>query len=256
MISGQSFSRSFGMVLCEADRKELLTSLGLGSLSFELIERSGKRMLRGRRVNNGMVEALLAVPKGNVTELDLPRVTIWYPEEELLVQPLSGVPALWELIFPQPFGRLYRVIQHSAQIRVEVSSQDFRHQLEGLNSVLRQLEDRFSMTELSCLYIKGANGSFPLLLQFVRHRLSGAGTAGSLGDLAELFEIGGLTSEDLHDWFGTNVTYLHFEPPSDVSPPNRLAALAEALEGAMGDEKRLLGGPRPGDAATSYELGL
>jgi hypothetical protein len=250
-------SKYFTPPLTRAEKDVFYACLGLSELSFRFIELAGDQLLRGRCVGSAPTKVMLDLPKNFSNQSPQPfEVVVHYPKETLLVKPIRERSTLWEEVFPSPFNRLSALFERDDTVHIEVRPEEFLNQLKAWSSALALFEERMSMTELSCLHVKGPEFSCSLLFHFVRHRLVRVGAAGFLGELAEKYEKRELDARFLRDSFGTSVTFFCFEPPRDVEPKERLGALALQLQSALDDKRCLVGGPSPGDAATSSELGL
>lgn len=250
MSLSRPFSRYATPPLDEAEKAVLFRALGLGAFSFRYLELAGSTWLRGRETLGPERRTLLTLPRPD----DRPTAISRYPGEELPVIVQGPPPALWQRIFPSPFHLLRPSDEPSASR--ELSPASFAEAVRGLARAFDGLEARLSMTEMSCLYVTGPCGAFPLLLHFVRHRCIRAGTHPSLGRLAAWRGSGADGAQGLRELFKTSATLAFLDAPAPVAGAEALVRLAESIDRLLSDPSLWLGGAPQGEAATSYELGL
>lgn len=250
MIASRPFSRYATPPLDSTEKSALLCALGLGSVTYRFLEFAGDVWLSGKEARGVDSRTLLAQPENDDGLTAVSR----YPSEELPVLSPDALPSLWKRIFPAPFHRLR--CAEGSPAKLELRPPVFQAAVDRLSNALNAIEARLSMTELSCLYVSGPSGDFPLLLHFVRHRCIRAGTHPSLEKLGAWRGSGSEGAVGLKDLFKTSATLAFVDNPVAVPGVEGLAAAAAALEATLQDPSRWLGGAPVGEAATSYELGL
>ena len=203
-------SKYFTPILEERDKLVLLQLLGLDKASFQLVEEvlQQKVLIQNWDEEGAKTQILDPLfPDSSQSHLETQLAKIWVSHSSLVEDVEIGHSrfCLFDQIIPYPYSFFFREDTQNRNIRF--SPPEFLKGVHDLRAVANQLGSQLANFELSVLWIRGFETSFPLLFHFGRKKLIRVGTLSSLHNLVEKFEQKQLSSADLRQFFGTQAAF-------------------------------------------------
>jgi hypothetical protein len=223
--------------LSEIQKHSLYRVFGLDRLNYLFFEILEDTVLQAFRVESGQATVLLEpLEWKNASEENrdpaFPTVILKHRATQLDIRRSVSHKTIGEELFPYPFSELFRNAEGNSGLTVQIQSPLFSKGVTDLKRGLEQLESKIKGCEVTLIWVKSVEGSFPLLFHYVRGRRIRVGSSERLWELGTRFDAGELTAEEMRPIFGTQVAAFRICMGSDVAS-DPLETLNQGLDAAL-----------------------